>query len=200
MMPQLKRFSRSDLDFIKENYSSMPVENIAEKLCRTPKSVRAKIERLGLELNSLDRNRPFQWTDSRIEFLKSHYMNMSDAKIGKSLGTTRSIVCRKRLDLGLRKQKLDPYISNEYAYQYINGKRVRLHDYMMEQKIGRKLTKKERVHHIDGDKTNYDISNLYLCKNSSDHMLVHSSLESVAFELVKSGVIKFNSETGKYYL
>ena len=199
-MPQLKRFSQSDLDFIKKNYSTLSVEDIANRLSRTPKSVRAKIERLGLGLSFLERNKPFEWTDSRIEFLKNNYTNMSDTEIGKSLGTTRSIVCRKRLDLGLRIQKLKPYISGEYAYQYIDGKRVRLHDYVMEQKIGRKLEKKERVHHIDGDKTNYDISNLYLCKNSSDHMYVHSSIESVAFELVKKGVIKFNPKTGKYYL
>ena len=51
----------------------------------------------------------------------------------------------------------------------------------MEELLGRKLLSSEIVHHIDGDKSNDDINNLYLC-SASDHTLLHDSLEKIAME------------------
>lgn len=44
------------------------------------------------------------------------------------------------------------------------------HIVIMEKKIGRKLRKGERVHHIDHDKLNNDPENLMLFKSHSDHL------------------------------
>ena len=52
----------------------------------------------------------------------------------------------------------------------INGKRILHHRYIIEQHIGRKLKKKERIHHINGIKTDNRIENLKLFKNHSKHM------------------------------
>ena len=88
-----------------------------------------------------------------------------------------------------------------------SGRQVykRKHILIYEEHIGRQLkTIKggagEQIHHIDGNKQNNEISNLILCKNVSEHRIVHDSLEKVAFELCKKGVIKFNCESKKYYL
>jgi len=48
---------------------------------------------------------------------------------------------------------------------------VSYHRYLMEQKIGRKLATGEHVHHIDGDKSNNDISNLALLTASQHYTL-----------------------------
>ena len=50
------------------------------------------------------------------------------------------------------------------------------HRLVMEQHIGRKLTKEEVVHHIDGDRKNNQISNLMLFKNNSEHIKHHAKL------------------------
>ena len=42
----------------------------------------------------------------------------------------------------------------------------------MEQAIGRPLTRRETVHHIDGDKLNNDVSNLQLM-TYREHTLLH---------------------------
>lgn len=52
------------------------------------------------------------------------------------------------------------------------------HRYLMEQKLGRMLNKKEIVHHIDGNRMNNDISNLELCKSIAEHKYQHRSPES----------------------
>ena len=47
---------------------------------------------------------------------------------------------------------------------------------VMEKHIGRKLNKKEIVHHIDLDCRNDDINNLQLLKNRSEHSKIHSKI------------------------
>lgn len=63
---------------------------------------------------------------------------------------------------------------NKYKAIKINGKKFDEHRIVMEKHLGRKLTKTEVVHHIDGDKNNNDISNLKLFSNISEHVKFHA--------------------------
>ena len=49
------------------------------------------------------------------------------------------------------------------------------HRLKMEEYLGRHLTKGERVHHINGDKTNNFIGNLMLFSSHSEHLKHHMS-------------------------
>ena len=53
------------------------------------------------------------------------------------------------------------------------------HQLVMEQHIGRYIMPGEVVHHIDGNKSNNDISNLLLLTNS-EHIKLHNSLKRTA--------------------
>lgn len=66
----------------------------------------------------------------------------------------------------------------------------------MSKHIGRNVKYPENVHHIDGDKLNNDISNLYLCKNVKEHSEIHKSMERLLQELYRAGAITFKD--GKY--
>jgi hypothetical protein len=76
--------------------------------------------------------------------------------------------------------------------------RIAEHIFIMEKHLGRYLTNDERVHHIDLDKINNDISNLYLSINVSAHGKIHSSLNKIVNKLIKDNVIGFSN--GAYYL
>lgn len=194
-----KRYTQEEKQVILDKYKELTVKELATLLGRSERSVRAQIERMGLSLRTLRRNAPFEWTDSKIEFLKEHYKSHSDKEIGEMLGSSEGIVYRKREELGLTIITRKPFVQAGYYRQYVDGKRVWTHRHEAEKKIGRKLNPSEPVHHIDGDKLNNNHENLYVCKDKSDHGRVHDSLEEVAFSLYKLGVIKFDEEKGEYY-
>ena len=61
-----------------------------------------------------------------------------------------------------------------YLFEYcpLRDKFMRVHRLVMERHLGRLLNKNEIVHHIDGNKTNNNISNLELMTNA-DHSRHH---------------------------
>ena len=117
---------------------------------------------------------------------------------------------RGRVSHNKGKKKSNPKIGSTLidASGYVNvymgslstraGKYMLQHRMVVEADLGRKLDSKEVVHHVDGDKTHNNLANLFVCTSMSHHRLVHKTLESAAFELVKSGFIIFDTNTGKY--
>ena len=73
----------------------------------------------------------------------------------------------------------------------------------MEKYLDRKLESWEIVHHIDMDKLNNDISNLWLCDEVT-HGIAHMSFTKICEKLYynynKYSGIDFNKDTGEYYL
>lgn len=66
-------------------------------------------------------------------------------------------------------------IQNGYVFLNVGGgRRVQEHRIIAEQKIGRKLLPSEVVHHIDGDKTNNDPSNLVVLTRA-EHRALHDA-------------------------
>ena len=78
-----------------------------------------------------------------------------------------------------------------------------MHRVVMEKYLDRKLESWEIVHHIDMDKLNNDISNLWLCDEVT-HGIAHMSFTKICEKLYynynKYSGIDFNKDTGEYYL
>lgn len=66
------------------------------------------------------------------------------------------------------------YQVNSWGYKmiYHDGKKVYEHRVIMEEYLGRKLTKDEEVHHINGDKMDNRIDNLQLM-TKEEHKKMH---------------------------
>ena len=74
------------------------------------------------------------------------------------------------------------------------------HRYIMSKHLGRKLLKDEMVHHIDMDKTNNDINNLWLC-DASQHQIAHTSYNTLcAIGFKKPIQFAFDTKKGIYYI
>jgi len=80
-----------------------------------------------------------------------------------------------------------------------DGRKCFEHQYIMEQELGRRLDKKERVHHIDFDKINNKIFNLYLCNSVGSHSLCHKQMEKIGYALFGKR-IWFDRSSKKYVL
>lgn len=63
----------------------------------------------------------------------------------------------------------------KYYRKDIDGKKTLYHRFVMEQFIGRKLTKDEVVHHINGDRMDNRIENLELMERIN-HLKMHAKL------------------------
>ena len=74
------------------------------------------------------------------------------------------------------------------------------HRLLKEISLGRLLNKNELLHHVDGDKTNNKLKNLYICTSHKHHQNIHSQLERLSMDLVKLGIFKFDHEKGQYYI
>jgi len=91
------------------------------------------------------------------------------------------------------------YVGNGYKMvAQSEGSAIFLYRVVMEQKLGRKLTPKERVHHVDLDKSNDEPNNLHLCKTNSEHGRTHASLYCLVKMLLQKKIIGFNN--GRYFL
>jgi hypothetical protein len=193
-------YSTKDIEYIKNHYKTTPVDTMAKTLGRTSRAIQRKMSDLGLSVPKSERRKPYVWTDDDISFLKKSHKKMSDAEIATLLGINRISVLRKRKKLGLPAYKCQEYKRKGYKQINVDGKKVWIHRYVVAKSIGRPLRKKERVHHIDLDKTNNDIENLYLCKNEREHTEIHWNLNKVASDLVKKKLIIFDNKKGEYLL
>ena len=200
-----RKWSEEDEQFIKDNYKTMLVSEIAEHFGVSTKAARGKIERLGLDLRSLKRQLAAVWNEDDIDYLKENWLYKQDAEIAVHLwlerGFTKEVVFRKRKTLGLmgKSKRIRSEKNTGYKYHIEYDKKVYSHRLNMEKALGRKLLKTEIVHHIDCDKTNDDINNLLLC-SASEHKLLHMQLEHIARELYQQGLVTFDFESRQYVL
>lgn len=92
-----------------------------------------------------------------------------------------------------------PIKKHNGVWDYDEKGRFRLiHRILMEKQIKRELKKSEIIHHINGDKFDNRIKNLYLCHNRSEHINVHRLMRKIVSNLIEKEIIEFND--GKYFI
>jgi hypothetical protein len=91
------------------------------------------------------------------------------------------------------------YIGKNYPYRNGGYTHIREHQFIMECHLKRRLSKNEIVHHIDGNKKNNNLDNLFLT-TVAEHNKLHAESESIIFELYQKGIVIFDRLSGRYKL
>lgn len=202
---KIHNWTSEENDFIIQNHNKLSKAELCDIFDVSMSSMMHKFQRLGLTEKSI-MGMSYDWSETDIQYLKDNWLYKQDKEIWKDLGIDKKgfgqyVVQRKRKQLGLiGKSKRIRKNKAGYKYHIDYDKIIFTHREKMEEKLGRKLSSTEIVHHIDGDKSNDDINNLYLCKDNSEHKNLHNQIESLGFELYRNGIIHFNQENGQYYL
>jgi hypothetical protein len=108
----------------------------------------------------------------------------TDAKIAEYSASLSKVRSRDR-----RRSGYKTFYSEELK------KSVKIHDYVYFKSTGAwpNSLAGEQVHHIDGDKDNNEISNLFLT-DAKEHSKIHKQYEEVFFLLYRQDLIKFSKE------
>jgi hypothetical protein len=65
------------------------------------------------------------------------------------------------------------WIEGGYRYLYVDGVKIAEHRHIVEQRLGRKLSSNEVVHHVDGDRLNNDPNNFAILSRA-EHSRLHA--------------------------
>lgn len=149
--------------------------------------------------------RIIKWWTSKLS--ENHICKSCSAKITRT-GKKASEQAKKNMSKAQRKKG---YRTQGNGYKGIlidnkdhprfksfrGGGYIMEHILIMEKKLGRFLEKNELIHHIDKNKLNNDINNLYifngntLSESRRMHQNAHQSAEDLTIELYKLGIVEF---------
>lgn len=90
-----KYYTESEIEFLKDNYSSMTIEDISLKMNKSKDSIIHRANDLGLK------NDIYFYSDADVEFLYENYNNMTNEQLSKILNKTVSSITTKAFKLGL---------------------------------------------------------------------------------------------------
>jgi len=104
---------------------------------------------------------------------------------------------RERTILGSKRFNSSGYVIVKVSHTGMKWREE--HILVVEESIGRDVVVGTEVaHHINTDRKDNRLENLYLCEDKSRHGRVHDSLTDVAKHMIRCGHTTFNHSTGEY--
>ncbi|MDG6938403.1 MAG: HNH endonuclease [Nitrososphaerota archaeon] len=203
-----RRFTPEEDEYIKENSGRASLTAIARHLGRDLPSVIYRQTIYGIHKPNR-RVRRFSEEEDRV--IREGAGRKSMYEIAGRLGR-RPTSCygrAKRLGIDFSPALRTASRRKRHGYWWIpvmvDGRRIwrQEHRVIMEQHIGRPLRSGERVHHVNFDKGDNRIANLYLCGSSSRHCAVHNQIRGLVAgglvgKLLELGIIDFDHVGGAY--
>lgn len=204
-MPQHRKWTAEEDAIVRKLSGTVSCRDIAGRLGRSKRSVEARRRRLGVAgaVNQA-------WTDAEDAVLRRCIRHAADKgwsfsvarEVAQRLGRSPSQVRYRAGYLGLKLRngvrKASGRHSGRRIVGFSDGSPVFEHRAVVEDNIGRPLRPCEIVHHIDCDKDNNSIDNLYVCSSISEHRAIHHQLNALAGELLRRGWVRFDSTEGVY--
>lgn len=166
-------------------------------------------------------HRTFRATITSNKLLESYHRLGQWGKVAKEFNVSSAYIIHARKWLGIFKKTITKGKQYGGLNSHItknNGKRIENRGYIlvgryhpentkektcyehtlvMEKYLGRTLLPSEIIHHIDGNKSNNKIENLFLC-NHSTHRKADISAIRLIYKLYNLNIVKFDKNSGEY--
>lgn len=168
----------ADREWLIQAYETKTTWQIAEELGCRQSAVHAAMKRHEIPLRAPRRAYRTQDLQNKA-WLEEQYEKFTTHEIAKMVGCGQITVWRwmKKHGIPLRKdvrrKRLPGYIQLRNPE---TGKQAKMHRYLMEQHLSRKLEPNEHVHHIDGNPENNSLDNLIVLTK-----VIHHRLHAAAF-------------------
>ena len=156
-----------------------------------------KFERFGHDIAPYRRNNKY-----------SHFCNKCKGQASIKGHKSRRI----NLDKNIGNKAIDSsgyptiYVGKNYPYSKDYGGRIREHIIVMEKHLKRAVKHtgirdpdSEVVHHIDGEKTNNELSNLQLM-TQAEHNACHAKNDALVLEMFRKGLVGYDEQMRRYFL
>lgn len=175
-----KKWTNDELQYLKNNYSFLPIDKICEYLYdRTKDSIILKANSLGLKSYTKILN---SWTNEQVQYIIDNWFNEPDIIIAKHLNKTQRSVKWKREELGLFRRNME---SNSYPS---------LSKYLRGQNQEWKLLSMKSCNYkcvLTGSK-DFEIHHLYGLSNIIDDILnKYPQYKNISFEDYNSDDLEF---------
>lgn len=160
-------WSLYDKDIIKMFHEGYNYQQIADEVGLTRVAIDGRLRSLKLR-----RFKHVNWTDEIIQYILDHYCDGA-RPISDKFNIPITAINKKAQELGVKFIPKDSYL-NVDGYVVVGKSKNRKfeHRKIYEEYYGVKLTNKDIIHHIDGNKQNNDINNLKLMTRA-EHMEIH---------------------------
>ena len=211
-MRSVRRFVPEEDAFIRKNRGRITLTAIARHLGRDPSSVVSRSATLGLHVPNRTVHKFSAAEDLAI---REGAGKISMYQIAERLGRKSSSCYGRAARLGYKfppamrsateRREKDGYI---WLPLIVGSKRHwrQEHRVAVERHLGRTLNRKELVHHVNLDRADNRLSNLYLCPSESRHSAIHKQLirllggGEMVRRLLALGIITFDHVGGNYKL
>ena len=105
-------WTEKEKGYLRKHFKSVPTEIIAEKMNRTPGSIKTMARKLKLTSPAK------RWSKEDVEYLRKWYDYKTAIEIGNDLGRTQRAIRHKLKELGIYKEPKVLKVAEPYGYDY----------------------------------------------------------------------------------